>query len=468
MSPRLEAEYSPSTTTPSSEQNISRLARTVLFLMPVLAALGPFASLNPGSSGAPYAYRVLIAVSAVPALVALFRRRAQDLRTTALMVTTVGFVLWGTLALTWTPNFERGGRQLVGALIGLLGCWVAIGLAGRHRAALTALRHGFVVAASVLAAIGVWQYISGNNLWTMFGQPFNFSGNPLIGTFINPNNYAAFLLGCLGPIIAMSIAGQRMHRLFGIPLVLLLMWILTNTDSRTGVLGLAIICFLACVIVGFKLPKSQAPLLVGAIAIAGVAALNFSRLRDLLSGVNAGTEASDDLRVQLSKIAFSYFIDSRGVGIGPAGFEVRLESDPTANVIRILPPHNTFLEIAAEYGAPVIVPFLFLMVSLGIAALRQPAQEAKVAVSTRVELLACFIAIVAGALVASSLIADPGWWLLIGYALLLARQTFAQPDDQEEPQENGVRRSTSPNTLRASARTTTSQPTTKTSAIKTS
>lgn len=387
--------------------------------------------------------------------------------TRALLFTSVAFALWGALALGWTPNTGRGGRQLAGALINILGCWVAIGLAGRHRAGLTALRNGFVTAALGLSLVGVWQYVTGRNLWTVVGQPFDFAGNPLIGTFINPNNFAAFLLGCLGPIIAIMVGGRLKHRLLGIFLIILLAWVLANTASRTGVLGLAIICVAACVIVGIKLPRSQGPIAVGVLAILTTAAFNYERIRAILGGVSIGTEASDDLRLQLSKIAFRYFFDSWGLGIGPAGFEVKLESDASAQVIRVLPPHNTFLEIAAEYGLPVLLPFMLLIVGLGAAAVRRHPGTSQASTSQQVELLACFVAIVAGGLVASSLIADPSWWLLIGYAILLARR--GQDDvGLRELQSDETRRDSRRSALAASVRTQSNQPATKTNARATS
>lgn len=442
-------------------RGISRPAWLVLFLMPTLGALGPFLSLSPGSSGAPYAYRVLIGLAAVPALVLLARNRVSGAVTRALFFTTLAFLVWGTLALGWTPNTERGGRQLTGILIGILGCWVALALAGDHRSGRLALRRGFVMAAVVLSMIGIWQYVTGDNLWIMFGQSFNFTGNPLIGSFINPNNYAAFLLGCVGPILAMAIAGVRRHRVLGIALIGTLAWVLLNTESRTGALGLALICGMACVIVGIKLPKSQTPMLLGSLGLLALLALNLGKVNGLLSGVRQGTDSSDDLRVQLSKIAFRYFVESRGIGIGPAGFELKLESDPSAHVIKLLPPHNTFLEMAAEYGAPVIVPFLFLMGYLIAAALKRLPSDSSDLTSRRVELLACVIAIVAGALVASSLIADPSWWLLIGYTVVLARRADEVPRDDADQEDTPGLRSRSRATTNASSRAQIAQHPTK-------
>lgn len=414
----------------------SRLARSILFLMPVLAGLGPFASITPGAAGAPYAYRILIAAAALPALAKLIQNRERDPRTTALLVTTVAFLLWGSLALGWTPNTDRGGRQLAGILISLLGCWVAIGLSGRHPAGLAALRGGFVLAAVVLSSVGIWQYVTGENLWTITGQPFNFTGNPLLATFINPNNYAAFLLGCLGPILATAIAGTRRHRALGISVILLFGWIMFHTESRTGLFGLLLIALVACVVVGVKLPKTQTPLLLGGMTAGVIGLVNLRRMDAFFDGVNAGTSASDDLRIQLSKIAWQYFVESHGIGIGPAGFEIKLGNDSAVDALRVLPPHNTFLEIASEYGLPVLIPFMALMVSLLISGFgRRASGLARTSVADRVDLLACVVAIIAGGLVASTLIADPGWWLLITYSILLTRQRLSHvhaPQDQGE------------------------------------
>lgn len=419
MTISTEGQLDPDTAT----QQPSRLTRTTLLLMPVLAGLGPFASFTPGVAGAPYAYRILIALAALPALGMLLRNRQRDALASALLLTTLAFALWGSLALGWTPNTDRGGRQLVGILISLLGCWVAIGLAGTHPAGLRALRRGFVLAAATLAAVGLWQYTTGNNLWTLTGQPFNFAGNPLIGTFINPNNYAAFLLGCLGPILATAITGTRRSILLAVSLILVLGWIMLHTESRTGLFGLAFIALTASLMVAVSRPKSQTPLLVAGLAAAVVAVVNISRIGAKIDRVSQGTSASDDLRIQLSKIAWQYFLDSNGLGIGPAGFEARLEHDPSVEAMRVLPPHNTFLEVASEYGVLVFLPFIFLIIALITSAInRRRSGSSRGAVAHRVDLLSCIAAIIAGGLVASTLIADPGWWLLISYAILLTRQ----------------------------------------------
>lgn len=414
-----------------------RWAWVTAFLMPALAALGPFASIAPGSEGAPYFYRVLIAAAIVPALVALRVRRRRDFRVTALFLTTLGFAVWGTYGLSWTPNPERGSRQLIGVLIGLLGAWVIVGLAARYRDVLPWMRRGFVLAAVILCGIGAWQWFTGENLWVLTGNPFNFAGNPLIGTFVNPNNLAAFLLGCLGPLLAVSLGKGWRAGVFGVALLGLIAWVMLNTFSRAGLVGLFVIVALGLVIFTTSRPKSQVPIWGTSLALGIVSYWAIGdRLRTSVDAtLQSSSQASDSLRLVLSRIALEYFVDSGGLGIGPAGYQVRLAEESRPEVDRILPVHNTFFEMAAEYGVPVILPFFALIVALVFGVLRVPALDANGQVNTvRLELLAGLVAVVAGALVASSLIADPSWWLLIGYLVAVHNATTGR-DEERVPTE---------------------------------
>lgn len=399
----------------------------LLLFVPVLAALGPFASMDPGTSGSLYAYRLIIMLLIVPSAVTVVGLlRERDSRLTALALTTFMVATWGTYALGWTPNTERGSRQLIGILISQMGAWVVIATASRHRSSLDALRNGYLLAAVVMCALGVWQYLTGNNLWSQVNQPFNFSGNPLIGTFVNPNNYAAFLLCCLGPILASIIRTGFWSRTIAVVTLPVLAWALLESTSRAGLIGLAVIIFMGLVITGTKVPRFQVPILMMSIVgVLGTWLVAGRQIDDLINAAfRNGSGGSDQLRVELSRIAGRYFVESNGLGIGPAGFPVQLAADTQQAVTRVLPAHNTFLEMAAEYGAPVALPFFMLMGALVMGTLRSASRSTSAGLnSVRVELLAGLIAIVSAGLVASSVIADPSWWLLIGYLILLVRRS---------------------------------------------
>lgn len=408
--------------TPAPARPADRWIRRVLIAMPTLAALGSFVSASPGSSGTANGYRVVTAVALIPALMMLTRAPNRGLATKLLLATSVAFAVWGAVGLSWTPAPGVGQRQLTGILLAIAGAWVAIGLTSARAATVQHLRAGFVLAAFVLTSIGLWQYATGNSLWRLAGQTIRFDDSLLIGSFVNPNNFAAFLLGCTGPVLSWALAEKGIRKPFAVALLAAMAFVVLGTTSRAGVLGLVVIVVSVLVIVMMQAPKTQVPVLftLVTIALATWAAFSQQITAGLSTAFAGGSGGSDDLRVSLSQTAIRYFVDSDGLGIGPAGFQERLALETSQS---ILATHNTFLQIAAEYGLPVALPAFALVAVIATSALRSPSRSHTLVDPARIEMVAGIIAIGIGALVASSLIADPSWWLLIGYLIVLTRQS---------------------------------------------
>lgn len=409
------------------EPHLNRFVSFALLMMPVLAALGPFVSFDPGSSGTAYGYRVLIALAVIPGVMAALRNRGHDHHVQLLISITLAFGLWGAFALSWAPDPDSGQRQIIGILLGLVGAWVAVGLAA-NRAYVDSLRSGFVLAAFVMCGVGLWQYFTGQNLWSYFGRPSRFADDQLIGSFINPNNFAAFLLGCAGPLLSWALSGNVKKRVIGFTLLLVSAFIILGTSSRAGVMGLAAITACVLLLAMIRAPRTQVPILATS-ALTGLAVwatLGAQVAATWKTMFTGGSGASDNLRWELSKTAVQYFWDSSGIGIGPAGFQDRLNAESSQSVVAA---HNTLLQIAAEYGVFGFVPVLALIVALTTSALRRPSTTSVGIAPARLEMVAGLIAITVGAIVASSLIADPSWWLLIGYLIVLTRG----PSSHEDP-----------------------------------
>lgn len=421
----------------AAKSPVNPWVRLTLLVMPGLAAMGSFVSMSPGSSGTANGYRIVTALALVPALLMFSRSRAGSTSTRLLVVTTLAFAFWGTFALTWTPSPGVGKRQLLGILLAILGTWVAIGLTSRQAAAVRSLRSGFVLAAFALTAIGLWQFATGNNLWRLAGQPFRFRDNMLIGTFVNPNNFAAFLLGCSGPVLSWALYAKGIRKPLGLLLLASMAFVILGTTSRAGILGLLIIVGWVLIIVMGQVPRLQVPIVFTVAVLSLVTWGIFGRQLSVgITTAFAGdTAQSDNLRIGLSQTAIRYFAESQGIGIGPAGFQERLSAESAQDV---LATHNTFLQMAAEYGVPVILPFAALMTVLMVRALRTRTRTATGVDPARIELIAGVIAIMIGALVASSLIADPSWWLLIGYLIVLTRQQTDASTSESEATSSGA------------------------------
>lgn len=396
-----------------------RMVTLALLAMPTLAALGSFVSLAPGSSGTLNGYRLVVGLSFLPAIAAVIRHGQKNAATRWLTLTSLAFLTWGVYALSWAPDPDVGRRQLIGIVLALMGTWVAVGLTSRHHTSTNTLRHGFVIAAGVLTCIGLWQFATGMDLWTLSGQTSRFESNMLIGSFVNPNNFAAFLLGCAGPVLSWALTSRGISRLAGLALLLSMAFVILGTTSRAGLLGLLVIVVVVLIFITARVPRLQVPIAFTVITLTVGAWLTLGRhiTARLSTAFSGNSGQSDSLRVSLSETAVRYFVESGGAGIGPAGFQVKLGAESSQQV---LATHNTFLQMAAEYGLPVVLPSLLLVLTLFMAAFRRSATTARVD-PAKVELIAGFIAMLVGALVASSLIADPSWWLLIGYLIVLTR-----------------------------------------------
>lgn len=423
----VDRSTAPADDTAAPARPADRWIRRTLLVMPALAALGSFVSASPGSSGTANGYRLVTAVALIPALLMLSRTPSRGLATKLLLVTTVAFAVWGPIGLTWTPAPVVGQRQLLGILLSIAGAWVAIGLTSARAATVQHLRAGFVLAAFVLASIGLWQYATGNNLWRLAGQTVRFEDSMLIGSFVNPNNFAVFLLGCAGPVLSWALSAKGIRRPFAVALLAAMAFVVLGTTSRAGVLGLLVIVVSVLIIVMMQAPKTQVPVLftLAALSLGTWAAFSRQITAGLSTAFAGSSGSSDDLRVALSQTAVRYFFDSGGLGIGPAGFQARLALETSQS---ILATHNTFLQVAAEYGLPVALPMFALVAVIATSALRSPDRSHTLVDPARIEMVAGIIAIGIGALVASSLIADPSWWLLIGYMVVLARQSRGQDD----------------------------------------
>lgn len=419
------AEDALATAQPFGDQLAPRpFVKRLLLILPTLAAMGSFISLAPGSSGTINGYRIVVGLAFMPAIVALLRSPRKGPATRWLALTSVAFATWGVYSLTWAPSPGLGRRQLIGILLAVMGAWVAIGLTSTNRELVGALRRGFVFAAAVLTAIGLWQFTTGMNLWTLSGQALRFESTMLIGPFVNPNNFAAFLLGCSGPVISWTLTHRGLPRLVGLALLISMAFVILGTTSRAGLIALLVIMTCVMVFTMGRAPKLQVPI---AFTIATLALMGWMLARQqitsgLSTAFSGNSGQSDSLRVSLSETAIRYFWESGGIGVGPGGFQEKLASESSQQVVAT---HNTFLQIAAEYGLPVFIPCMILILTLMTATLQR--SNASVGVDPdKIELIAGFIAMLVGALVASSLIADPSWWLLIGYLVVLTRNR-AQP-----------------------------------------
>lgn len=110
--------------------------------------------------------------------------------------------------------------------------------------------------------------------------------------------------------------------------------------------------------------------------------------------------------------------ESEWMGFGPGSFEAVLPDVPsTIYADRIVPAHNTILQIGAEYGIVLMLLTVGLILTLAMAGLRNFTAALRV---EAFELLGVVTYVVTAALVASSVLADPTRWVAIAYGIALS------------------------------------------------
>jgi len=315
---------------------------------------------------------------------------------------------------------------MIAALISLM-------LSGGSTHGMQSLRVGFVIAFLATSLVAVWEIYSGLHLSELFDHPTLFVPRVLMSTFYNPNNYAFFLLSCLGPIMVGAISSTtKKARTFHYAMAVFCTVLVIMTNSRAGAVGCAVIAILAVVWLG-RISAERMLLQVASLVVVVVTSILVYWIlnpgADLMNLAGAAfskssNSASDNLRWDLSTLGFKYFLGSAMLGTGAGSFVAVLSSDTNANVLMDTNAHNTFIELMSQYGVIFAIPFFALLISLVIHGLHGGSMAASVAeiMTLRIQILFALVAVVLGGLAASSLFAEPTWWLLIAYASGLAWQ----------------------------------------------
>ena len=182
------------------------------------------------------------------------------------------------------------------------------------------------------------------------------------------SNYEALMLL---PAIALSfwVASfevTAMRRRVGVGCALLLIGALVLTESRGGILAGLVMALMAILRGRHKLPRL---LLLAAAAVLiltlGPANLltRFSRIK-LIGAPQNGDEQSTRLHVELLKAGFSMIEDHPLLGVGLERFKP-LAAIYNPEIVRIsgrsYVAHDTFLQIGAECGVPVLLLFVWMV-----------------------------------------------------------------------------------------------------------
>lgn len=418
--PPTKAPNAPTTSDQQpKEQGLLVLA---LILLPAAAAFGPWASLNPGAAGQLYALRAILLLLLPAAWLAL--QSAPRPRPLALILwwpLSVGLLAWGAIGLSWTPDTGRAMRDLLGLAIALTSVFVIVHLLGGHAGRINAMRRGWVVAAVATSMVALWEIRTGQHLVTENLDMYLFQEGTVASTFVNPNNFAAFLNLTTLPMLRLM--GTSKNTLFKMACAGMLLsngYLITLTGSRAGIAVFVLIILGGLAILSLM---RTGVLLIALMAIGLGVAMVWNISPTLIPTLfnrtfSDDTAESDERRQKLADAAQWMIGESEWMGFGPGSFEAVLPDVPsTIYADRILPAHNTILQIGAEYGIVLMLLTVGLILTLAMAGLRNFTAALRV---EAFELLGVVTYVVTAALVASSVLADPIWWVAIAYGIALS------------------------------------------------
>jgi O-antigen ligase len=253
-------------------------------------------------------------------------------------------------------------------------------------------------------------------------QMLRFDARLGVGLY-EPNYFAANLVLVIP--LALAIAGVQLtpaRRTLWLAGALLLVAMLVLTASRGGFLGLLV----ATALFVYRRRGAGAALgLLGALILAALpTSLGERALAPLLSGGEspAGLEASNEAHVALFWAALRMIADAPLTGVGPDNF--KMLSAAYSGLDRDFIAHNSYLELAAELGLPVLVIFLLLVAAvfrgLSRAALPQADFEGR-ELAAWAEGLRCGLAgfLVAGLFISAQY--EKWFWLVVFLSIVVER-----------------------------------------------
>lgn len=385
------------------------LLDVAFMLVPATAAIGSTVGLIFIGGVAFYPFKVLVAVIFMVTVAA--HRRSPSAAIPVLMVSAC-LAAWALLSTLWSPAGAEGVKE---ATIFLFLCML---LVSATRAIGTTWFLSFIagwpIAILVTGIVSSWELATGAHLSSEYIRQ---EGVPLDGlilsTFDNPNNYGAFLtlaLALTGVMLTMDQFPQRYRRLAAVGLVVGVV-LLPFTASRLALIGLV---FGLGTFIVLTLPTrpGQRLLLLAWSAFLPVVALA-SRLSPGLAdklaniadrggeGPNSGT-----VRFALVRNGVDYFVQSRGLGVGAAGYEALIVAGDFDHAVEAISnPHNFWIEILSQYGIVGIaaVGFMLAVALHSARPLTRPSYFGAAMIAT-------FVSYFFAAMTASSYVNEPVSW----------------------------------------------------------
>lgn len=321
------------------------LARLGFACLPLLAALGPLASIR----GGVYGFRIASAALIGVAVLRLLGRASWQPPDQLLVVTTVVVVASGLAGL---PRIAPGsGNPYTEFLTISLGLCAALATRAwqRHVPGLfLGLSRGWVGAGLVTCAIAAVEVATGLHFP---GYVAEAAPDPA-ATFGNPNSMAVFLVMAVAWVLPVSREGSRGWRAAA--------WLLVLVSAPVIYLANARLCLLVWAMVAGatalrELHRSRRGLagaalsavpLAGAVLLLGVAPVLVGYASELATPGSSG-----GVREQLTRQGLAFAVERGGLPTWPGSFEaLMLTEDDLGKTGGLVNAHNIWVEVLVQYG----------------------------------------------------------------------------------------------------------------------
>ncbi|MFT4036525.1 MAG: O-antigen ligase family protein, partial [Patulibacter sp.] len=275
----------------------------------------------------------------------------------------------------------------------------------------------FVVLALVAAALGGYEYATGEVLWNQKVIDANsLSSTVRVNSlFFDPNIYGRFLMVVLLGILAVLSWGARGARAAGLALLFAVLWGgLLVSFSQSSMLGLIVG---AIVLLGVRFGAGKAAIAAGSVALVAVIALVAlaGTLRINLDS-SEGLDTSTAGRWALVRGGAELYAAKPAFGWGSGSYRrAYREQTHTSDVRAVAASHTIPLTVAAEQGTVGLLVYLGLLIS-GIAALLRAARHSVAGAA----IAAAFLAMVLHSWFYAAFLEDPLTWALLAVGVSLA------------------------------------------------
>ena len=352
--------------------------RTVIAAVPLTAALGFYLMPFPLPGFYLFGFRLLICILLFYLLWRKERIVLNGSRETGLFFRVgMAWLVWGTLSVVWSSflwNFQvRAGLVEIASVgAGFLYGMVLLNLVVGVPRGIDALRVGWVLAFIATGMVALWEIASGNHL-TGYATDNLSIETAVYSTFVNPNNYAAFLALCFPFLLWSFRLARGVKRAAFVLLLVVLPALMVMTLGRLSLLALAIeYCLFLMLNLKWSSWRGVAIPVFSVILMTSVAEYDSILAKVLNVPLEFDSGGSGEIRLNLLRNGLKFLAASYGAGVGPANYQsatnvVAFKSLPTEGIAS---PHNFWIEISSQYGLIIFGAFLWWLGRLAVCAWR--------------------------------------------------------------------------------------------------